>query len=267
MRLESATYISGLDSSNPDGSDSISQGDNHLRLIKSVLKATLPNADEAINGIHTSASAPSPTTAGLVWFDTTLDVLKVRDEANSAWVILSTSPVTSYKVLGSPTVGWTMPTSEGSSGQLLSTNGSGAFSFASATTSIPAGVIVMWSGAISAIPSGWVICDGTSSTPDLTGKFVIHADADSGGSYNPDDNATLGNTGVHTLTTAEMPIHNHTYYQRGFTNDNTLGAGDDDFSDDTQLYTGGTGNAGSGNSHAHTGSLPPYYALAYIMKT
>jgi len=264
MGLESATYISGLDSSNPDGSDSISQGDNHLRLIKSVLKATLPNADEAINGIHTSASAPSPTTAGLLWFDTTDNILKVRDEANSAWVILSTSPVTSYKVLGSPTVGWTMPTSDGSSGQLLSTNGSGALSFASATTSIPAGVIVMWSGAISAIPSGWVICDGSSSTPDLTGKFVIHADADSGGSYNPDDAAALGNTGAHTLTTSEMPAHTHSYLQRGFTK-NDPGSGSQDFSDEGGSLN--TGPAGGGGSHTHTGSLPPYYALCYIMKT
>tara|TARA_R100001086_G_C11811477_1_gene251674 strand:- start:783 stop:1262 length:480 start_codon:yes stop_codon:yes gene_type:complete len=159
-----------------------------------------------------------------------------------------------------------MPTSDGSSGQLLSTNGSGALSFASATTSIPAGVIVMWSGAISAIPSGWVICDGSSSTPDLTGKFVIHADADSGGSYNPDDAAALGNTGAHTLTTAEMPSHNHTYYSRGFTGA-SIGSGSEDYSDETALYTGGTGSAGSGNSHTHTGSLPPYYALAYIMKT
>ena len=266
MGLESATYISGLDSSNPDGSDSISQGDNHLRLIKSVLKATLPNADEAINGIHTSASAPSPTTAGLVWFDTTDNVLKVRDEGDSAWVILSTSPVTSYKVLGSPTVGWTMPTSDGSPGQLLSTNGSGVFSFASATTSIPAGVIVMWSGAVSAVPSGWVICDGNNSTPNLTGKFIVHADADSGGTYDVGDNAALGNTGATAITTAQMPSHNHTYYQRGFTGA-AIGSGSEDYSDDTVLYTGGTGSAGSGNTHTHTGSLPPYYALAYIMKT
>jgi hypothetical protein len=264
MGLESATYISGLDSSNPDGADSISQGDNHIRLIKSVLKATLPNADEAINGIHTSASAPSPTTAGLCWFDTTDDVLKVRNKANSAWVILSASPVTSYKVLGSPTVGWTLPTSEGSSGDLLSTNGSGGFTFTAATAAIPSGVIVMWSGAVSAIPSGWVICDGTSSTPNLTGKFIIHADSDSGGTYDVGDNAALANTGATAITTSQMPAHTHSYLQRGFTKADP-GSGSQDFSDEGGSLS--TGSAGGGGTHTHTGSLPPYYALAYIMKT
>jgi len=91
MALESATYISGLVDTNPSGSDSISQGDDHLRLIKSVLKSTLPNADEAINGIHTSASAPSPTTAGLIWFDTTNNLIKIRNEGDSGWITLMAS--------------------------------------------------------------------------------------------------------------------------------------------------------------------------------
>lgn len=91
MALESATYISGLVATNPPGSDSISQGDDHLRLIKTVLKNTLPNADEAINGIHTGTSAPTPTTAGLIWFDTTNNLLKMRNEADSGWIVLSAS--------------------------------------------------------------------------------------------------------------------------------------------------------------------------------
>ena len=78
MALESATFISGLVNTNPSGSDSISQGDDHLRLIKTVLKNTLPNADEAINGVHTSGSAPSPTTAGLIWFDTSTNFIFFR---------------------------------------------------------------------------------------------------------------------------------------------------------------------------------------------
>ena len=91
MALESATYVSGLVDTNPSGSDSISQGDDHLRLIKSVLKNTLPNADEAINGVHTSASAPSPTTAGLIWFDTTNNLIKIRNEGDSGWITLMAS--------------------------------------------------------------------------------------------------------------------------------------------------------------------------------
>lgn len=40
---------------------------------------------------------------------------------------------------------------------------------------LPTGVICMWSGAITSIPSGWYLCDGNNSTPDLRGKFIIGA--------------------------------------------------------------------------------------------
>ena len=91
MALESATYISGLIDTNPGGSDSISQGDDHIRLIKTVLKNTLPNADEAMNGIHTSASEPSPNSAGQLWFDTTNNLIKIRNETDSDWITLLAS--------------------------------------------------------------------------------------------------------------------------------------------------------------------------------
>ena len=43
MTVESASYISQLNTSNPSASDNISEGDDHLRLIKSVLKSQFPN--------------------------------------------------------------------------------------------------------------------------------------------------------------------------------------------------------------------------------
>lgn len=44
MGLETATYIADLNSSNPVGaSDNVSQGDDHIRLIKATLLATFPN--------------------------------------------------------------------------------------------------------------------------------------------------------------------------------------------------------------------------------
>ena len=51
MALESATYVDGLVITNPTGSDSISQGDDHLRLIKKVLKNSLPNVTTATTPI------------------------------------------------------------------------------------------------------------------------------------------------------------------------------------------------------------------------
>lgn len=71
MALETATYIDGLDSSNPAGSDAISTADDHLRLIKSTIKATFPNITGAvtttqaqINDVVNKAPIASPTFTG-----------------------------------------------------------------------------------------------------------------------------------------------------------------------------------------------------------
>ncbi len=67
---------------------------------------------------------------------------------------------------------------------------------------VPTGAIMMWSGAISAIPSGWALCDGQNGTPDLRNRFIVGA----GSSYN------VGNTGganTVTLSTSHIPSHRH----------------------------------------------------------
>ena len=56
MGLEAATYISELVVSNPTGLDEVNKGDDHLRLIKSVLQNTFPNADGAFNFTDTEAN-------------------------------------------------------------------------------------------------------------------------------------------------------------------------------------------------------------------
>ena len=38
---------------------------------------------------------------------------------------------------------------------------------------LPSGVIMMWSGAASDIPSGFVLCNGNNNTPNLLDKFVV----------------------------------------------------------------------------------------------
>ena len=139
MALENATYISGLVSANPPGTDVISEGDDHLRLIKEVLGYSFPSLDQATNVIHASTSAPSTIIAdgarkgsqGLIWYDLTNNVLKINKSTTGTadWVALGVSPVTDYKLLGSSTVGWTLPTAEGVSGQALTTNAAGALEF------------------------------------------------------------------------------------------------------------------------------------------
>lgn len=57
MALESATYINGLVASNPTSSDNISDGDNHIRLIKSAIKTTFPNITGAVTSTHSAINS------------------------------------------------------------------------------------------------------------------------------------------------------------------------------------------------------------------
>jgi len=136
-------------------------------------------------------------------------------------------------------------------------NGKSASDIIAACSSyMPVGGIIMWSG--STIPSGWALCDGSNGTPNLKGKFVL--------GYN--DTYSLGTTGgeeTHQLTTAEMPAHNHLIYAEGgwpygTTGSNIMGSASTDYD---QGY-GYSSTTGSGTAH---NNMPPYYALAYIMRT
>lgn len=130
---------------------------------------------------------------------------------------------------------------------------------------IPTGVIVMWSGSIASIPSGWALCDGTNGTPDLRERFIVGA-----GGNNPSVDSlsySVGDTGGAnsvTLSEAQMPTHNHAvYHHAGWQGPgaNTPGAG----GGDTQTYVIAGVTSSSGSSQPHE-NRPPYYALAYIMK-
>jgi len=120
------------------------------------------------------------------------------------------------------------------------------------TLSVPRGLIVMWSGRMLDIPTGWQLCDGTNGTPDLRDRFIVGA----GQGY------SVGNTGgeaMHTLTIAEIPAHSHTY-----NNSNKSGNQADGGSPrNTGDQEGITSSTGGGQPHENR---PPYYALAYIMK-
>jgi microcystin-dependent protein len=140
-------------------------------------------------------------------------------------------------------------------------------------SALPAGSIVMWSGAVDQVPTGWRLCNGSNDTPNLRDRFVVGA----GGQYGA--HATGGNQSI-TLSTSHLPSHNHTYYDTVFA-ENRGGAnysglykirsdrkgigqnGGTDFDNDWYARQTSTWHSGSGNSFD---IRPPYYALAYIMK-
>ncbi len=151
----------------------------------------------------------------------------------------------------------------------------------------PAGGIILWSGSTASIPSGWVLCNGSNSTPDLRDRFVVGA----GSSYGV--NATGGASSV-TLSTSQIPAHNHsassssstTIHDSGHSHSisalrpsesgNTISTSSGGTAVTASTNSATTGitastststsisNKGGGGSHENR---PPYYALAYIMKT
>lgn len=133
---------------------------------------------------------------------------------------------------------------------------------------IPSGVIVMWSGSIASIPTGWVICDGSNSTPDLRNRFIVGAGstysvAGTGGSA---DAIVVSHT--HTATVTD-PGHFHAIvYEPGLAQSgsgrNGVG-GATAFNTDTKTTGITVSNSTTGSSGTNA-NLPPYYALAYIMK-
>jgi len=63
MALESTTYIDGLVTTNPTGTDPRSQGDDHIRLVKSTIKSTFPSLTGAVTSTHTELNLLDGVTA------------------------------------------------------------------------------------------------------------------------------------------------------------------------------------------------------------
>jgi hypothetical protein len=147
---------------------------------------------------------------------------------------------------------------------------------ASAPT-LPTGAILLWSGSLGSIPSGYVICDGTNSTPDLRDRFVIGAGSTyavgaTGGSA---DAIVVSHTHTATSTVTD-PGHTHLSNAMGLVS-GTIGftvtggtpynnVNNTNTASATTGVTVATTNASTGTSGTNA-NLPPYYALAYIMKT
>ena len=86
MALETGNYINNLVPANPPAGDPVSQGDDHLRLIKKVVQQSFPSVDQVVNAVHTKATAPATgLTEGLIWIDTSggagNHIIKVYDGA------------------------------------------------------------------------------------------------------------------------------------------------------------------------------------------
>jgi hypothetical protein len=154
-----------------------------------------------------------------------------------------------------------------------------AFVTTATAAAFPVGGIILWSGSVASIPSGWALCNGSNGTPDLRNRFVVGA----GSTYAV--NATGGSADAivvshtHTATSTSSvsdPGHTHTLPTSGtlggYNGRLVGGTGGDQLplavsnSNTTGITVStSTTNASTGSS-ATNANLPPYYALAYIMK-
>src|SRR5208337_1962701 len=147
------------------------------------VRAGFNNAIDSLNTVESGPSAPTTTSAYMLWADTTNNLLKQRDSANATWIVLGTlgaanlghEPAISlgttsqywrgdktWQTLNLAALGLTAGTGANDlvqlngSAQLPAVDGSQLTNLP--TSAIPAGVIVPYAG--STAPSGWLLCYG-----------------------------------------------------------------------------------------------------------
>ena len=119
---------------------------------------------------------------------------------------------------------------------------------------VPSGCILLWSGASNAIPSGYVLCDGNNSTPNLQDKFIVGA----GNTYAVE--ATGGSKDATLVSHTHNLLYNHGSFG-GSSGAVTPRSGN------SPVTPGISGRVSTEGSSATNANLPPYFALCYIMKT
>ena len=250
MPLESATYISDLDSANPAATDLLSQGDDHIRLLKAVLKATFPNingavtlSDEDLNGLTALISGGGvPTGTIAMWYGSS----------------------------GSVPSGWHI------------CDGTTAIPKASGVGTIDApdlrDKVVMGVGTLQATPGG---AYGAATASATSGSGGSHSHLISGGGTHTHPSLAVQG---HALTISEMPAHSHTFTHGGPGSEVEGGEGGNTLTKTTSTVGGGAAHShgisqSADGSHTHTsdtaaahthsvtvGTYQPAVALHYIIK-
>lgn len=154
----------------------------------------------------------------------------------------------------------------------------------SKAAAVPIGGIIMWSGAINSLPSGFYLCNGENGTPNLVNRFIVGA----GDSYAVEDaggnsEITLASGQIPEMTTSDpspsltgaVTKVSETFNdsgtvsgiftkEAGFSEGNTPKTVDQSFTG--KLSIDATHTHTVGNSSPSTVDIrPPYYALAFIM--
>lgn len=192
------------------------------------------------------------------------------------------SAISSKADLNSPAITGTPTAPTATTGTNTTQLATTAFVQTALAGAFSAGMIMMWSGTIATIPTGWVLCNGSNGTPDLRNRFVIGAHSDSAGVAYSTVTGTNTQTGgskdainvshTHTATVTD-PGHSHTLTNLATYSDTVSGGGITIQTRTNSNATSATATTGITVANSTEGSsgtnqnLPPYYALAFIMKT
>jgi microcystin-dependent protein len=175
----------------------------------------------------------------------------------------------------------TLPTADGSADQVIKTDGSGALGWTS-ISSTPSGAIMMYAGG--SVPSGWLFCNGaavsrstysalfsaistaygagdgssTFNLPDFGGKGPMGYKSDNS---KFDALAETSGEETHSLTTAEIPAHTHTYSRLDGGSHSDAGSGGT--TDYSSLNERTSGSTGGGDAH---NVLDPYLTVNFMIK-
>lgn len=142
---------------------------------------------------------------------------------------------------------------------------------------IPDGGIIMWSGSITNIPPSFALCDGTNGTPNLIDRFIVGAGSTyavgaTGGSANAVA-VSHSHSASFSGSTSSAGNHNHTYQCGGGggsgpainSTSNVTSLPTNYAGDHTHSVSGTVTITGSGEDGTNK-NLPPFFALAFIMK-
>lgn len=171
----------------------------------------------------------------------------------------------------------------GTSGNVLTSNGT-TWASSALPTAFVTGMIMLWSGTIATIPSGWALCNGSNGTPDLRNSFIIGAHSDDAGVAKTTITGSPTQTGgskdatvVSHTHTASSAAHQHATIgyngtgniPYGTTSGSSMGMWSPQGNNTSHVLSSSTAASVTVDSTGSSGTnanLVPYFALAYIMK-
>lgn len=108
MGLESGTYISDLNSSNPvHATDAVSEADDHIRFLKSTIKATFPNISGAVTPTHTALNFVDATSSVQTQLDNLASVK--QNAATTPYTLVLTDANKHLYKTATSAYAWTVP--------------------------------------------------------------------------------------------------------------------------------------------------------------